>query len=108
MRSCAFSGIHFAADVAVPIEEADFGVEIPAVVIKRVVFGKRRIESFDLVEILLLDVQKTNHNVGNLDAGVVDVVLDFDTIARGFQDVEKTYRPARRCVRDRCAPLCWG
>jgi hypothetical protein len=31
-------------------------------------------------------MQKTDDNVSDLDAGVVDVVLDFDAIAGGLQD----------------------
>ena len=34
-------------------------------------------------------MQKTNNDVSNLNAGVVDVVLHFDAIAGGFQDAHK-------------------
>jgi len=78
--------IHVAAGAAVAIEETDLRVEIPTVVVEWIIFGECRIDCFDLVEVLLFQVQETDYNISDLDACVVDVVLHLDSIARGFQD----------------------
>ena len=57
------------------IEGGHPGVEIPAVVVE--LAG----ESLDVLQGLLFQVLEADHHVGHLDAGVVDVVLDFDRLA---------------------------
>ena len=52
------------------VELAHARVEVPAVVVE--LAG----DPLDLGERLLLEVQEAHHDVGHLDAGVVDVVLD--------------------------------
>src|ERR1700739_1555949 len=42
-------------------------------------------ESFDLSSGFFLDMQKANDHVRNLNAGVVDIVLDIDFPARAAQ-----------------------
>src|SRR6185436_14647941 len=81
--------IHRTVRITLAIEETDARVKIPAVVIKWIVFGERSIERLDRFEILLLDVNKTHDDVGNLHTSVVDVVLDFDSIAGCGQNANK-------------------
>jgi hypothetical protein len=67
----------------VPLRDA--GVEIPAVVIE----ARLAASCFDLGARLLLDVQKPDHHVGNLHAGVVDVVLNVHFPAGKTQQADK-------------------
>ena len=50
------------------------GIEVPAVSIEWL--GDR----FNLSECLLLDLLETDDDIGHLNTGVVDVVLDFDAL----------------------------
>ena len=52
----------------------DARIEIPAVVVETGRVG----DALDLVERLPFELPKPDDDVGHLDAGVVDVVLDFD------------------------------
>jgi len=79
-------GIHVSRGVAVAVEETDLRVEIPAVIVEWMVFRERRIERFDPLEVHLLDMKKSDDDVSHLDAGVVDVILDFDAVAGSLQD----------------------
>ncbi len=86
--------------LAVPA--ADAGVEIPAVVVEGL--GERG----DLGDGLALDVAEADDHVGDLNAGVVDVVLDLDLASQGAQDSAPAGRRGRRCAGGRCGPPCWG
>ena len=61
------------------VELSHPGVEVPAVVVEA------PLDQFDLRQRLLLEVQKADDDVGDLDAGVVDVVLDLDLAAPAAQ-----------------------
>ena len=52
----------------------DAGVEVPAVVVELLAGG----EGAHVVEALALEALEADDDVGDLDAGVVDVVLDLD------------------------------
>ena len=78
-----------ALSVAAAIVQTYARVKIPAVVIKRSIVGKRAVEGLDVVERHLLEVHEANHDVRHLHAGVVDVVLDFDAIARCLQNAHE-------------------
>ncbi|OQC39426.1 MAG: hypothetical protein BWX64_01631 [Acidobacteria bacterium ADurb.Bin051] len=71
----------------------DPGVEIPAVVVERL--GERP----DLGERRRLEVEETDHDVGELDAGVVDVVLDLDRVA------ERPQRAPQQVAEHRVAQM---
>jgi hypothetical protein len=60
----------------------NFGVEIPAVVVEAVLHGRH----FHADGTEPFHVEETNHDVGDLHAGVVDVVLDLDRMAGVAQD----------------------
>ncbi len=57
------------------------GVEIPAEIVE----ARLRRQRSDLLGRLLLQVVKSHHHVGDLHAGVVDVVLHFDALAQRAQ-----------------------
>ncbi len=63
----------------------DAGIEIPAVVIEAGRGGER----FNLSARLLFDMQESNHHVGDLHSGVVDVVLDVHFPARKAQQADE-------------------
>ncbi len=67
----------------VPLRDA--GVEVPAVVIKARLAG----ELLDFGARFLLQMQKSDDHVGDLDAGVVDVVLDIHFPAGKAQQADK-------------------
>ena len=52
--------------------------------------------------------EEADHEVGDLHAGVVDVVLDLDARGRGGAGSAPACRRARRCAGGRCGPPCWG
>src|ERR1700675_525558 len=72
--------------VAVAIENTDFCIEVPAVVIERTTPGKGPIQCLDVFECHAFDVHEAYNHIGNLNAGVVNVVLYFDSIAGGLQN----------------------
>ena len=82
----------------------DAGVEIPAVVVEPRRVGDRA----HLVEPLVLELAEADRDVGDLHAGVVDVVLDFDRRGRGSAAAGRRRRRARRCAGARCGPPCSG
>ena len=93
----AFSSV---GPFAVPLRGA--GVEVPAVVIDGL-GGCPRLgvfaigdESADFGDRFLFEVQESDNDVGNLDAGVVDVVLHVDFVAGGAEKADK--RVAENCV----------
>ena len=67
----------------------DLRVEIPAVVIE----PRGRGDRADLVERLVLDLAEADGDVRDLDAGVVDVVLDLDLAA------EEAEQPSERVAQ---------
>ena len=75
---------------AVPVGDA--GVEVPAVEVEPGRVGDRA----DLVERLVLEDAEADDDVGDLDAGIVDVVLHFDRDALEAQDPDQ--RVAERGV----------
>ncbi len=75
-----FLGVLASLGIAVPVPHADAGIEIPAVVVERV--GNR----LDLFKGVRLEMKETDDDVGNLDTGVVDVILDLDPVTGRAQD----------------------
>ncbi len=69
--------------LGVPVR--DSGIEVPAVVVK----PRLASQLLDLRARLFLDVQKSHHHVGNLHAGVVDVILNIHFPAGKFQQPDK-------------------
>ncbi len=61
------------------------GIEIPTVVVE----ARLPAESLDFCAGLFFDVRKSNHHIGNLHAGVVDVVLNIDFPARIAQQPDE-------------------
>ena len=57
------------------IERGDLGVEIPAVVVE--LAG----EAPDFLQVLFFQIHEADHHVGDLDAGIVDIILDFHPLA---------------------------
>src|SRR6266404_2951766 len=82
-------GIWLAVTATFAIERSYAGIEIPAIVIKRSIRAKEAVQRLDLVERHVFYVHEANHDVGDLDAGVVDVVLHFDAVPAGAQYVHK-------------------
>ena len=93
----------------------DLRVQIPAVVVE----ARRVGDCANLVERAVLDLAEADDDVGDLDAGVVDVVLHFDRRAAEAQhadervaergiaqvaDVRGLVRIDRRVLDDRLAP----
>ena len=78
---------------AVPLRGA--GVEVPAVVVER--FGDVGLaalfavgdEGADFGDGFAFELEEADDDVGNLDAGVVDVVLDIDLLAGGAEQADK-------------------
>src|SRR6266404_4360715 len=60
---------------AFSIEGADPRVEVPAVIIKREPRGKGSVKRLDVGKRQPFDVHKANHDISDLDARVVNVVL---------------------------------
>ena len=82
----------------------NFGVEIPTVVIEaRLHGGHLHADGSEP-----LHIQKADHDVGDLNAGVVDVILDLNGVPGVAAGRAPWYRPGRRCGDGRCARLCWG
>ena len=54
------------------------------------------------------EVQQAGDDVGDLHAGVVEVVLDLDRVAEVPQRRARARRRGRRCAGGRCARPCWG
>ncbi len=69
------------------IECAHTRVEVPAVIVEL----DRRIfdELPNIRERLLFQVQESDDHVGNLNPGVVDVVLHFNLFASGLKDADE-------------------
>src|SRR5579871_3651406 len=63
------------------------GVEIPAVVIEP--DGGIAQELLHIGGVLLLQVVEARHDIRHLDAGIVDVVLDFDAAATRIEHADK-------------------
>ena len=59
-------------------------------------------------EVLAFELAEADDDVGDLDAGVVDVVLDLDGAALIAEQPAEARRRARRCAGGRCAPPCSG
>src|SRR6266851_3866428 len=76
-------GLQVLLVLLVPLRDA--GVEIPAVVVEAGLAGER----FNLGAGFFLDVGKADDHIGNLHAGVVDVVLNVDFPARVTQQADK-------------------
>ena len=70
--------------LGVPVRDA--GVEVPAVVVET----RLASQLLDFGPRLLLDMQKSHHHVGNLHAGVVDVVLNIHFPAGESQQPHKS------------------
>ena len=65
-----------------------------------------RASAGDLGGRLLLEVVKADDDIGHLHAGVVDVVLHLDALARARAACGRTCRRAPRCAGGRCARPC--
>ena len=59
------------------------GVEIPAVVVELAWKG------LDFLQGLLFQILEADHHVGDLDAGIVDIILDFHPLADRPQQASK-------------------
>ena len=68
----------------VPLRDA--GVEVPTVIVEA---RGRGDEGCDLVSRLLLEVHESHDNVSDLNAGVVDVVLDVDGVSGSTEEADK-------------------
>src|SRR5205809_1929133 len=75
--------------IAVAIENTDFRIEVPAVVIERTTPGKGTVHCLDVFECHVFDVHEADNDIGNLNARVVNVVLYFDSIAGGLQNANE-------------------
>ena len=81
-------GLFFGGPFAVPLRGA--GVEVPAVVVNALAFAGEAVNKCaNFGGRFLFEMQKSDHDVGDLDAGVVDVVLHVDFVAGG---AEKTHK----------------
>ena len=65
------------------IERGDLGVEIPAVVVELARKGP------DFLQVLFFQIHEADHHVGDLDAGIVDIILDFHPLADRPQQASK-------------------
>src|SRR6185503_11045766 len=88
-KFCALR-IHFAGWFVVAIEKPNLGVKIPAVIVEWIVNRERSIKSFDFFEILVLELHKTDDNIGYLHASIVDVVLHFYLLASRLHNTHKS------------------
>jgi hypothetical protein len=72
------------------IFDTDLGVEVPAVVIKTL-SGSRKggVQGLYRREVLVFQIHETDNNVGDLDPGVVDIVLDLDALSGRLEDALK-------------------
>ncbi len=82
-------GVFLRVGVAAAVEEADARVQVPAVIVERVVVRRRRVERAHVFERQLLDVLEADDHVGDLHARVVDVVVHFDALAARAQDADE-------------------
>ena len=98
-----FAKLHSSAVLGVEIGHAR--IQVPANVVEAFV---ARGERLHVVERLVLEVKKSDDDVRDLDAGVVDVVLHLDVPDRESGARVRTCRRAPRFSSGRCAPLCWG
>src|SRR6266404_3756359 len=64
-------------------------VEVPAVIIERPALSSLLNELLNVVFVFLFKVEKAHHHVGNLDAGVVDVILYIHVAAGRTQQTYK-------------------
>src|SRR5262249_30889952 len=71
----------------VPLRDAR--VEIPAVVVKGPAVRGLRDEGFHIALPFLLEIKKADDDVRDLNAGVIDIVLDVDVGATGAQEPDK-------------------
>ena len=91
----------------------DAGVEIPAVEVDALVGPRSSVEEFaGGGEVFAFEVDEADDDVGDLDSGVVDVVLHADFVAascrsRGGGGAGRCRR-GWRCGGGRCARPCWG
>ena len=68
----------------------DAGVEVPAIVVDALVARFEVVEEgFDVGDGFVFDVLQADDDVGDLDAGVVDVVLDVDLFAGGAEEANE-------------------
>src|SRR6266498_1108040 len=61
------------------IEKPNLRVEVPTVVIEGPIGRKRTIERLDFGKAHFLDMHEADHDVGDLHAGIVNVILNLDT-----------------------------
>ena len=90
--SCSVCGRHGQALLVAAVPLGDARVEVPAVVVEARGVGDRA----NLVERLALEHAEADDDVGDLDAGVVDVVLHLDRDAAEAQHAHE--RVAERGV----------
>ena len=86
----------------VPLRDAR--VEVPAVVIEARRGGDER---GNVLLRFLLQLNEADHDIGDLNAGVVNVVLDIDGVTGGTQQAHEGVAKDRRCADGRCARPCW-
>ena len=69
------------------VERSNSRVDVPAVIIEldRAVCD----DPANVVESFPLDVFEAYYNIRNLDAGVIDIVLNFDFVSRGLEYLDK-------------------
>ena len=72
--SCSAAGADLQPVLVLLVPVGDPGVQVPAVVVE----PRGRGDRADLGEGLVLELAEADYDVGDLDAGVVDVVLDLD------------------------------
>jgi hypothetical protein len=70
------------------IKGADARVQIPAVVVKLERFVLN--QPPDISQGLFFEISESHDHIGNLNARVVDVVLDFDMTAGRFQNADES------------------
>ena len=81
-------GLIFERPLGIPLGRV--GVEIPAVVVNApAALRELGEERANLGDSFLFEMQKAYNDVGNLDAGVVNVVLHVDFVAGGTEETDK-------------------
>ena len=93
--SCSVSLADLEPGLVLLVPLGDAGVEVPAVVVEPRLRGERA----NLVERLVLERFEADDDVGDLHAGIVDVVLHFDGHAAEAQD------PYQRVAQRRVAQM---
>jgi hypothetical protein len=80
--------------LVIPLRDAC--IELPAVIVEGSsagasgdVGGELRDEGFDVGEREFFEMDESDDDVGDLDAGVVDVVLDVDGVSGGAQEADE-------------------